>query len=359
MLTRRAALMSAAALAGCAALPRRRPARAPLVIAQGGAAGERPEHTLLAYSRAIELGADYIAADLVITGDGVLVCRSTNELSQTTDVGARPEFRARRTVKPIDGRPRVGWFSEDFTLAELRTLRAKEGLPRLRPENTAFDGQEAVPTLEEVLDLASRMGRERARPVGVYATLKHPSYFRGVGLPLEQALIAALEGAGLNIAGSPMVVGAFEVESLRTLRPLTPVALAQFIAAEGGPYDPELVGPSRPYLEMAKPDGLAEIAGYAQVLAPEKTLLLPRNLQGRSRAPTRLVGDAHAAGLIVHPWTFRAENQFLPFEHRRGSDPADRGDLTAELMEAIALSVDGLFTDNPAYALPVAASAAR
>jgi glycerophosphoryl diester phosphodiesterase len=361
MLTRRAALLSAAALPAalnaCAVLPDRQIARrAPLVIAHRGASGERPEHTLLAYARAIELGADYVECDLVATSDGALVCRHENEISDTTDVASRPEFRDRRTIKQIDGRTVVGWFTEDFTLAELRTLRARERLPRLRPGNAAYDGQEAIPTFDEVLGLIARAGSEGGRAVGVYPELKHPTYFRSIGRPMEPALLAALESARLNTAEAPVFIQCFEVGPLRRLRALTPVKLVQLVAHAGAP--PDLVG-RRTYLDLVTPAGLAEIRTYADAIGPEKTLLLPLDSQGRSLGPTSVLEDAHTAGLLVHAWTFRAENTFLPAELRRGPDAGAFGDFTAELTRIFALGVDGVFTDHPGQALPLAAAAAR
>ncbi len=367
MPTRRAAVLSAVAaaasgtlvggLSGCAMLSDPPPVpRAPLVIAHRGASGERPELTLLAYARAIELGADYVECDLVMTSDGVLVCRHENEISETTDVAARPEFRDRRTIKQIDGRAVVGWFTEDFTLAELRTLRARERLPQLRPGNTAYDGQEAVPTFDELLGLVARASFEGGRRVGVYPELKHPTYFRGVGRPMEPALLAALGRARLDTPDAPVFIQCFEVGTLRALRPLTTVKLVQLVAHAGGPADLP-GGPA--YLDRVTPEGLAEIATYADAIGPEKTLLFPSDSQGRSLGPTRMLDDAHAAGLLVHPWTYRAENAFLPAELRRGRGAGEFGDFAAELTRVFALGVDGVFTDHPGQALALAAAAAR
>ena len=327
------------------------PAKRPIVIAHRGASGERPEHTLAAYQLAIDHGADFIEPDLVMTKDGVLVCRHENEIGWTTDVGARPEFRDRRTTRQIDGQPVTGWFTEDFTLAELKTLRAKERIPDVRPGNTAWDGREAIPTFDEVLDLAARAGRT----VGVYPEIKHPGWFARRGLPMEPALLAALSRAGLNRADAPVFIQCFEVGPLRALRAQTPVKLIQLASHAGGPADFAAAGRPRPYLDLMTPAGLAEIATYADGIGPEKTLLVPRDSEHRSLTPTRVLADAHAAGLLVHPWTFRSENWFLPLELRRGA-AQEKGDFAGEYERFFALGVDGVFSDHPGDAVRVAAA---
>jgi glycerophosphoryl diester phosphodiesterase len=303
----------------------------PCVIGHRGASGERPEHTLASYERAARQGADHMEPDLVITRDGVLVARNGPELSTTTDVAGRPEFAGRRATKEIDGRALTGWFAEDFTLAELKTLRAREGMPHLRPGNAEFDGRFEVPTLAELIALRARLSEELGRPVGIYPETKHPSYFRGLGLPLEPPLIEALRGAGLGGADAPVFLQSFERASLEQLG-----------AALGAPRVQLLRGraPGR--------DELRAIARYAQAVGPPKEFLIPRDGDGRSLAPTTFLDDAHAAGLLVHPFTFRAENQFLPLELRSSADPAAHGDLAGELAAFLALGIDGYFTDYPA-----------
>lgn len=328
-------------LALCACTSVTPPSATPLVIAHRGASAERPEHTLEAYDLAIAEGADFIEPDLVMTRDGVLVARHENEISETTDIADRPEFAARRTTRTIDGRPVTGWFTEDFTLAELRTPRARERLPELRPANTAFDGRFAVPTLADIIALARRRSRETGRTVGIYPELKHPTYFRGIGLPMEEALVAELAHHGLTRRDSPVFVQSFEVGVLERLDRLTEVRLVQLLNDEGAPFD----RPDLPYRPMATPAGLAAIARYADGVGPAKALILPRDAAGRTTAPTRFVADAHAAGLLVHPWTFRPENAFLPADLCRGKDPAGRGDLSAELTLFLAQGIDGFFTD--------------
>ncbi|HZV85876.1 MAG TPA: glycerophosphodiester phosphodiesterase [Brevundimonas sp.] len=321
-------------------------AAAPIVIAHRGASGERPEHTLEAYALAIRQGADFIEPDLVMTRDGILVARHENEIGETTDVAARPEFAARRTTRSIDGRPVTGWFTEDFTLTELKTLRARERLPRLRPANTAHDGRFEVPTLAEVVALAQRQGRETGRSIGIYPELKHPAHFRARGLPMEEALLAVLARAGLTARSAPVFIQCFEVGPLQRLRSLTRLRLVQLLSDEGGPAD----RPDLSYAGMATLTGLAAIRRYADGVGPAKALIVPRAPDGRSLAPTSFVADAHRAGLLVHPWTFRAENIFLPLERRSGTDPAAKGDMAGEIDAFLALGIDGLFTDHPAAA---------
>ncbi len=288
-------------------------ARKPLVVGHRGASGYRPEHTLASYELAIEMGADYIEPDLVSTKDHQLVARHENDITGTTDVASHPEFADRRTTKTIDGNPITGWFTEDFTFAELRTLRAKERLPAIRPANTAFDGLYQIPTLQEVIDLAKR------HHVGIYPETKHPTYFRGIGLPLEEPLVATLRANGYRGPKAKVFIQSFEVGNLKRLNRMTDVPLVQLIDEVGKPYDFVVSGDPRTYADLIKPAGLAEIAGYADGLGPSKNLIVPRDAQNRLRQPTTLVRDAHKAGLVVHPWTFRRENNFLPEDFRQGN----------------------------------------
>jgi glycerophosphoryl diester phosphodiesterase len=356
-LTRRSALAGAGALAGCAAVPEAAPVRArPLVIAHRGASGYRPEHTLAAYRLAIQQGADYIEPDLVMTKDGVPVARHENEIGGTTDVAAQPEFAARRTVKEIDGERFEGWFTEDFTIAELKTLRARERLPQLRPGNTAFDGQEAIPTFAEVIALAHAEGALLGRTIGVYPETKHPTYHDRIGLSFDGPLLGALKAAGWDGARAPVFIQSFEVGNLRRLAGLTRVRLVQLIAEEGAPFDQIRPEVRASYRAMLTNDGLADIATYAAGIGPQKSLIIPRDAAGRSLAPTDLVARAQAAGLVVHPWTFRNENMFLPADLRRGdaSRPDFQrlaGDAEAEIAQFLALGVDGVFADFPDVAV--------
>lgn len=320
---------------------------APIVIAHRGASGERPEHTLAAYALAIEQGADFIEPDLVLTKDGILVARHENEISGTTNVAEKPEFADRKTTKMIDGQEVTGWFTEDFTLAELKTLRTKERLPDLRDANTEYDGQFEIPTFEEILELVVAHEAKTGKRIGVYPETKHPSYFESISLPHEAPLLALLEEHGFNSADDPVFIQSFEVGNLKALNKKTEIRLIQLVAGEYGPPDVE----GQTYAAMITPDGLQEIARYADGLGPAKNLIIGRNTIGQLTAPTDLVKDAHAAGLEVHPWTFRRENYFLPTDYKSGVDPRDFGDMESEVRAFIAAGVDGLFSDNPAQAV--------
>ena len=314
----------------------------PTVIAHRGASGYVPEHTLVAYFIAIQQGADYVEPDLVMTKDGVLVARHENEIGGTTDVAERAEFAGRRTTKRIDGVSVTGWFTEDFTLRELKTLRARERIPAQRPANTRFDRMFEVPTLEEVLLLV----KSQKRTIGVYPETKHPSYFQGIGLAMEEPLVKLLHKHGYGSKRAPVIIQSFEVANLKKLSRMTQVPLAQLLNASGKPWDFVVANDPRTYADLAKPAGLAEIATYADGVGVNKDLMIPR-AGGFLGTPTTLVRDAHAAGLIVHGWTFRAENAFLPMEFRSSSDPNEYGDLEGEIRRFLELGMDGFFTDQP------------
>ncbi len=321
----------------------------PQVIAHRGASALRPEHTLLSYETAIALGADFIEPDLVATRDHVLVARHENEISGTTDVADRPEFAGRKTSKTIDGWPMTGWFTEDFTLAELRTLRARERIPELRPANTAFDGLAPIPTFTEVVELARRHG------VGVYPETKHPTYFASLGLPLEEPMLETLIGFE-----GPVFLQSFETGNLRGLRTVTDFPLIQLIAPLGAPYDWSAAGIDRTWDDLVTPDGLREVAGYADGIGVDLHRVIPLGPDGRTGPPTSLVGDAHAAGLQVHVWTLRNENAHLPVDHRLG-DPAvpafarATGDVAGWLRRLVDAGVDAVFADDPGLARAVIA----
>ncbi|MFL9841063.1 glycerophosphodiester phosphodiesterase [Sphingomonas sp. ST-64] len=308
----------------------------PIVIAHRGASGERPEHTLAAYSLAIEQGADFIEPDLVMTRDGQLVARHENDITGTTDVASRKEFADRKRKKVIDGVTYTGWFTEDFTLAELKTLRAKERLPLLRRGNTRYDGQFEVPTLREIIALAKAASVKTGRMIGIYPETKHPSYFASIGLPMEALLVAELKAAGWDRADAPVFIQSFEVNNLKALKQLTKVRLIQLMASDGAPAD----GAQPSYAAMATPDGLKAIATYAAGVGPEKVMVIAND-----GTVSPLIADAHAVGLKVHPWTFRAENFFLPSAFRKGINPAGHGRLGEEIMRFLDAGVDGFFTD--------------
>ena len=265
------------------------PPAKPIVIAHRGASGERPEHTRAAYELAIEQGADFIEPDLVMTRDGHLVVRHENEIGETTDVADRPEFAARRTTREVDGVPITGWFTEDFTLAELKTLRARERLPALRPASAAFDGQEPILTFDEVLAIAREGTLRVGRVIGVAPELKHPSHFAALGLPMEDAFVAVLERHGLTGADAPILIQCFEVGTLERLKARIDAPLLQLMQAGGGPAD----RPGATYAEMATPQGLAEIARYAEAVGVQDLMVVPRDDAGRALEASNLTSDAH------------------------------------------------------------------
>jgi len=333
----------------------------PTVIAHRGASALRPEHTLAAYQKAIDDGADIIEPDLVITRDGVLVARHENAIAivnadgsvkeATTDVADRPEFAARKATKTIDGQAVTGWFTEDFTLAELKTLRARERIPAQRPANAAYNGQFEVPTLQEVIDLAKAAGAKAGRVVGIYPETKHPTYFQSIGLPLEAPLLAVLEKNGWNHKDAPVFVQSFEVANLQAIRKRSSVRLVQLVAPSGRPYDFVAQGAAetRGYADLITPEGLQQVARYANAIGPYKTLVAPVK-DGLPGQPTGLVERARAAGLAVHIWTLRPENAFLPAGLKKApaSDATLRGDSVAEITAYLRAGIDGFFTDDPA-----------
>ncbi len=301
-----------------------------IVIAHRGASGERPEHTLDSYQLAIDQGADYIEPDLVMTRDGALVARHENEISGTTDVAEHPEFTHRRRSQVIDGETMTGWFTEDFTLAELKTLRARERLAELRPANRAFDGRCAVPTFEEIMQLVRDANRRRGGKVGVgvYPETKHPAHFAAIGLAQEAAVLETLQRFDYAGEGSPVFIQSFDPKNLRLLRDMTRLPLVQL-------------------LEHAIPD-LEGVAQYADAIGIAKSLATPK-----------VVAEAHAHRLAVHVWTFRAENEFLPDDLKVGQVPAAHGDLPAEIARYLARGIDGFFTDFPAIGVRARDAAAR
>lgn len=345
-------------------MPSKRAARRstrPIIIGHRGASGYVPEHTLASYFLAIQQGADYAEPDLVMTKDGVLVARHENEISGTTDVAEHRRFARRRATKVVDGVELTGWFTEDFTLAELKTLRARERIPEIRPANTRFDRHFEIPTFEEILGLIGALNAERRRllkanasavkrggallrhPIGVYPETKHPSYFDGLGLSMDRPLLKALARHGYKGPTAPVFIQSFEVGNLKRLRRKTSVPMVQLVDATGTPFDL----PTTPYAEIIAPKGLKDVATYANAIGPNKSLVIPRDANEGLGKPTSLVKNAHRAGLGVHPWTFRAENHFLPGNLRRGPDATQPGDLTSELQAFLATGIDGFFTDHP------------
>ncbi|NIH86489.1 glycerophosphoryl diester phosphodiesterase [Amycolatopsis granulosa] len=323
----------------------------PVVVGHRGAPGYRPEHTLASYELAYRQGADWVDVDLVPTRDGQLVARHENEIGGTTDVAAHPEFANRRTTKVIDGTALTGWFTEDFTLAELKTLRATERIPDIRPDNKIYNGRWQIATYQEVLDLTRRLGRELHRTLGTYPEVKHSTYFASIGNPTEPKLVDILNRNGLNKRSAPVVIQSFEVANLKALSKQVKVPLVQLTSATGAPADFVASGDKRTYADLVTPIGLKEISTYADYLGPEKAQIIPRTASGTLGTPTSLVSDAHDAGLKVVPYTFRNENSFLPAELRSSADPAAWGNVFAELDAYLATGIDGLFADQPDTAL--------
>ena len=328
---------------------------APAVIGHRGAPGYRPEHTLGSYQLALDLGADLIELDVVPTKDGHLVCRHENDITGTTDVADHPEFAERRTTKTVDGEERTGWFTEDFTLAELKTLKARERVPGRRPGNTLYDDRWRIPAYAEVLDWAREQGR-RGRRVRLCTETKHPEHFRALGLELEEWLARLLRLHGLDGADAPLILQSFEPSSMRRMAGLvrTP-RLVLLGEAHTRPWDFAESGDRRTVADLVTPHGLREIAGYAQGIGPATRLVIPERQDGTLDRPSALVRDAHAAGLFVHSWTLRNENAFLPREFRRGEDPNAYGDVFGAARAYFETGIDGIFADQPDTALLAAA----
>lgn len=351
--------------------------RPPLLIAHRGASGYRPEHTLAAYALGIDQGADFIEPDLVLSKDGVLHARHEPMLARvqleadgltikrsadgkpvlhrsdtSTNVWQLDKYADRLVVKQLDGKPTAGWFAEDFTAAELRAdVRAQERLRDFRLANNSFNDQYPIPTLAEVIELAQRRSHELNRTIGIYPETKHPSYFKSFtdakGLPrMEDVLLTQLHAAYGNKRDAPVFIQSFEVSNLQYLRSRTTMRLVQLLSANGKPYDFQLTGDSRGYQELARSAGLDFIKGYADGIGAHTQLIVPTDGR-RLLTSTDLMKEAHARGLLVHGWTFRAENQFLPSELSRGSSPSAKGDMTAQLKAFIEAGMDGFFTDHP------------
>ena len=314
-----------------------------LVVGHRGTAGYRPEHTLASYELAARMGADYMEPDLVSTKDGVLVCRHEPEIGGTTNVADHPEFASRKRTVLLDGISTTGWFTHDFTLAELKTLRAIERLPAVRQRNTMYNGLFEVPTFQEMLDLRVRLSRELGRDIGVFPETKHPTYFRRLGLELETPLVRALRRNHLDRRGAKVFIQSFEAHNLETLHRQyrVEVPLVFLTSATGNPFaDP------RSYADYLTPAGLRELSRYAQAIGPDKIQVIPRRADNTLGTPTSLVHDAHQAGLTVVPYTFRAENQFLPADYRVGTDPNAYGRAIDEQVTFLKAGLDGLFTDQ-------------
>jgi len=326
----------------------------PLVFGHRGASALRPEHTLAAYAKAIVDGADYVEPDLCSTRDGVLVARHEAYLSETTDVASHKEFASRKTRKTIDGEPHDGWFVDDFTLAELKTLRAVERIPQLRPGSAEYNGMFQVLTFEEIIDFVAAEAAAHGRIIGIVPELKHSTYFASVGLPLEDrflSIIAAHDYTRRN----PVQIQSFEVANLKYLRSKlgsrANLRLMQLVIGEDvRPMDVAATGGKLTFAQMCTPAGLRDIAKYADVVAPPTRSIIPLKKDGSLAEPSAMVHDAHQAGLRIEPWTFRPENRFLAADFRSNGPETARHEAgsIAEMKRYIATGIDGFFTDDPA-----------
>ncbi|MER6419152.1 glycerophosphodiester phosphodiesterase [Streptomyces sp. NPDC001137] len=320
----------------------------PTIIGHRGASGYRPEHTFGSYNLALDLGADIVeAGDLVPTKDGHLVCRHEPEIGGTTNVADHPEFADRKATKVLDGVSVTGWFTEDFTLAELKTLRAIERIPANRPHNTIYNGRWEIPTFEEVLKWQDEQTRKRGKQVWIYPETKHPTYFRKLGLGLEERVAKLLHKYGKDRRNSPVILQSFEPSSIQRLNKLVDNPLVVLLsAANSRPWDFVEAGDPRTVADLITPKGLREIAGYAQGLGPTLDLIITKKADGSLDKPTTLVADAHKVGLILHPYTMRNENPFLPAEYRKGTAADAYGDPFGAFRTYFATGIDGVFTDN-------------
>ncbi|MFF3614109.1 glycerophosphodiester phosphodiesterase [Streptomyces sp. NPDC002580] len=320
----------------------------PTVIGHRGASGYRPEHTFGSYQLALDLGADVVeAGDLVPTRDGHLVCRHEPEIGGTTDVSAHPGFADRKTTKTLDGVATTGWFTEDFTLAELKTLRAVERIPANRPHNTLYNGRWEIPTFEEVLRWQDEQTRKRGKQVWIYPETKHPTYFRSLGLGLEERVAKLLRKYGKDRKDSPVILQSFEPSSVERLNKLVGNPLVVLLSgANTRPWDFVQAGDPRTVADLVTPAGLEWIASYAQGIGPTLDLVIPKDAAGNLTTPTTLVADAHHAGLILHPYTMRNENPFLPANFRKGTAVDAYGDAFGAFKVYFATGIDGVFSDN-------------
>ncbi len=328
------------------------PLKKPIIIAHRGASGFLPEHTLLSYLLAIEQGADFIEPDLVMTQDGHLIARHDNILNLTTDVSERAEFQCKKTTKSVDGIEHTGWFSEDFTLEEIKILRAKERIPHIRPQNARFDNMLQIPTFEEIVGLIKTMEQSKRRQIGIYPETKHPTHFKQLGFEMEETLVDILNQNNYTNENDQIFIQSFEISNLKQLKKLTRLPLIQLLDDGGQPFDTRVASDRLSYDQMATTQGLKEIATYAAGIGPEKNhFIVPKDEQESLQIDQlkSLINDAHQADLLVHPYTFRAENSFLPnqFKTKKPTDPNVLGQLTDEIKLFLELGIDGFFTDQP------------
>ncbi|MFG1640283.1 glycerophosphodiester phosphodiesterase [Amycolatopsis sp. NPDC049252] len=323
----------------------------PVIIGHRGAPGYRPEHTLASYELAYRMGVSWVDVDLVPTKDGQLVARHEPEIGGTTDVARHPEFANRKKTLVIDGVSTTGWFTQDFTLAELKTLRAVERIPANRPHNTLYNGRYQIASFQEVLDLTKRLGKELHRTLGTYPEVKHSTFFQSIGNPVEPKLVSALKKNGLDRPDAPAIIQSFEVSNLIALHKQVRTPLLQLTSASGAPADFVASGDKRTYADLVTASGLREVAKYAKYLGPDKGQIIPLDAAGNLTKPSSIVADAHKAGLKVQPYTFRNENPFLPANLRSSAEPDAYGDVFTEEAAFLKAGVDGFFADQADTAL--------
>ncbi|MEA5359554.1 glycerophosphodiester phosphodiesterase [Amycolatopsis sp., V23-08] len=323
----------------------------PVIIGHRGAPGYRPEHTLASYELAYRMGVSWVDVDLVPTKDGQLVARHEPEIGGTTDVAKHPEFANRKKTLVIDGVSTTGWFTQDFTLAELKTLRAVERIPANRPHNTLYNGRYQIASFQEVLDLTKRLGKELHRTLGTYPEVKHSTFFQSIGNPVEPKLVSALKKNGLDRPDAPAIIQSFEVSNLIALHKQVRTPLLQLTSASGAPADFVASGDKRTYADLVTASGLREVAKYAKYLGPDKAQIIPLDAAGNLTKPSSIVADAHKAGLKVQPYTFRNENPFLPANLRSSAEPDAYGDVFTEEAAFLKAGVDGFFADQADTAL--------
>lgn len=326
------------------------PRRRPLVIGHRGAPGYRPEHTRSSYDLALALGVDAVEPDVVFTADGVPVLRHENEIGTTTDVADRPEFADRRTTKTVDGAELNGWFTEDFTWAELQTLRCRERIPALRPGSATFDGEQPPLRLRDVLDLVRQAGLDQGREIGVVVEIKHATYFTGLGYDVAGLIAAELRAARWGDGELPLYLEAFEQTVLTEMRALgIRGTYVYLLESAGAAFDLVAAhGRAAPtYRSQVEPAGLDMLAGAVDGISVDKRMILAPDRLGRAAGPARFVADAHARGLRVFTWTCRPENAFLIGQFRRGRAKAEFGDYEAEWRMIADAGVDGVFVDHP------------
>ncbi len=325
------------------------PRRRPLVIGHRGAPGYRPEHSRSSYDLALAMGVDAVEPDIVVSRDGVLVVRHENEIGSTTDVETRPEFADRRTTKTIDGAELTGWFTEDFTWAELATLRCRERLPALRPSSATFDDEQPVLRLRDVLDLVREGSLEQGREVGVVLEIKHATYFAGLGFDVADLVATELRAAGWGEGRLPLIVESFESTVLAALRGRgIPATYIYLLEAAGRPFDLASAHgkAALTYRQTAQPSGLDALVGVVDGISVDKRMILAPDRLGRITGPSAVVSDAHDRGLRVFTWTARPENAFLVASLRGPGGKAAFGDYEQEWAVLADAGVDGVFVDH-------------